>query len=130
MVGKRKRQRRELSWKRRSIEPVIKPCFVWTFYNDTFIYGGWWLYVKTLRYSWQIERGGHYERLIVPIMTMWPCKLLPFIQNFDQWKEAFAHNYAYPTQKRPKKQGMAIAWAQVSYSGRLLDILKTPPQEG
>ncbi len=121
--AKRARQRRILAAKRRLREPVVKPCFVWVFYNESWIYHGWWLYVKTLKYSWGINlKNGRYSHFTLEIMRMFPCGYLPFIENFTPWMAAFADRYHYPTQKRPDKQGMAVAQVKVSPNGDLLNI--------
>ena len=125
LTAKRERQRRELEWKRRNREPVIKPCFIWTFYNDSWIYGGWWLYVRTLKESYQL-RTDLEHCLILRIMQLFPCGHLPMLENYNLWKADFARTYHYPITHRPDKNGMAIAWAQISPDGILLDVLASP----
>ena len=125
--GKRERQRRELYTKRYDCSPVITPCFIWTFHNESFIYHGWWLYVRTHRYGdWNIATDGLYKDFILKIMTLFPCGYLPVKENYYRWKEAFAAAYHRPAWKRPEKQGMAIAWAKVDVQHRrLLDIARS-----
>lgn len=121
--GKRRRQARKLAHIRRNWDPVVKPCFVWTFRNEGFIYAGWWLYVKTLKKSWQIGGArGRSDDMAVKIMEMFPCGYEPVMENFTAWKAAFGETYHYPTRKRPMRQGMVMARAVVSESGRLLDV--------
>jgi hypothetical protein len=126
LENKRRRQARRLAAIRACDEPLIKPCFVWVFYNQYWIYHGWWLYVKTLKHSWEIsERKAWNSMKFVPkIMQMFPCGYLPIIENYGRWRETFAESYHYPTRKRPEKQGMAIAWAKVGAGGHLMDIAK------
>ena len=121
LASKRRRQERQLARKRYSPDPVIKPCFVWVFYNNGFPYGGWWLYVRTLKNDWQIDR--HGTNLKLPIMKLFPCGVLPIAENFWQWAEAFAAEYHYPTRKRPDKNGLALARAVMSPEGSLLDVI-------
>lgn len=104
-------------------DPAIYPCFICTFYNKGFPFGGWWLCVYTLKNSWAIDFRDVREELILKIMRMYPLGYLPIIENLDQWEASFADAYHYPTQKRPKKHGLAIAHARVSAVGGLLDIL-------
>jgi hypothetical protein len=119
---KKDRQRRLLSSKR-NVAYHQKPCFVWTFYNTGVFYGGWHLYVKTLKNSWQI--GPNFScKLALKIMSLFPCGYLPLLCNFEQWQEAFAETYHYPTKKRPDKNGMAFAWAEFSQYGELLDVIR------
>jgi hypothetical protein len=94
------------------IELVQKPqwCwgFVWTFLNDTFIYGGWHLYVKTLHNSWGIGgRDRHLDQFLPVIMSLFPCGMLPFEENFHDWKEVFAKTYPHPYPRR-EKEGLAL----------------------
>lgn len=118
--NKRERQARKLACKLRNTEPVVKQAFIWTFYNSGFIYGGWWLYVKTLKNDWQIDSN---SELTLKIMCLYPCGFLPMIENFREWKASFAEMYAYSTRKRLDLQGMALARVVVSSAGFLLDVL-------
>ncbi len=104
-------------------KPVVRPCFICTFYNKGFPFGGWWLCVYTLKNSWTLDFRDYRKELILKIMRMYPLGYLPFIENFGIWKESFANAYHYPTQKRPNHQGMVIACAKVDYSG-LVEIVK------
>ena len=102
--------------------PVICPCIICTFHNKAFQFGGWWLCVYTLKNSWTLDFRECREDIILKIMRMYPLGYLPIIDNLDQWEARFAAAYHYPTQKRPRKHGLVIAHAKVSYEG-LLDIL-------
>lgn len=121
---KRQRQKRILENKLQIKDPVLKPCFVWVFHNDGFPYGGWWLYIRTLKRDWGIGFRRQYESLIPKIMSMWPCGLLPMVENFPVWMVTFANLYHYPTQKRLRNQGMVQAWAKIDCYGDLLDVAK------
>lgn len=118
--GKRRRQARKLAHIRRNWEPVVRPCFVWVFCNDSWFYNGYWLYVKTLKGSWQISE--RRQDMVLKIMGMFPCGYEPVMENFTAWKAAFAETYKHPTKKRPDKQGMIVARAVVGENGRLLDV--------
>lgn len=123
LSAKRERQQEELITKRLSYEDIVKPCFIWTFYNRGFPYGGWWLYVKTAQEDWGEFRGVLNTDIILKIMQIYPCGILPMYSMFEEWKAAFAKQYFYPTEKRPKKQGMAVAKAVINHSGHLKDVL-------
>lgn len=124
MDKKRKKQRRQLARKRRSYKSQNKPCFIWTFYNKGFPYGGWWLYVKTSEKEYPLDYRQPRKDLMIKAMQMYPCGLLPVEENFYRWKEEFARRYHRPTEKRPENQGMALAWAKVKWNGQLLDLYK------
>lgn len=124
---KRERQARQLALKRRTYEPITRPCFVWTFWTnglgETGFFRGWWLYIKTLHESWIIDPRYRTD-LTLKVMRLYPCGYLPMIENFNPWKAAFAATYPYPTKKRPDRQGMVIARAKISSNGAaLLDII-------
>lgn len=122
LEARRARQRRWLVTIMRDWEPVVRPCFIWVFRNDSAIYGGWWLYVRTLRNQWSMDGRSNSEDLVTSIMDMYPLGLLPMRENLEAWKIRFADEYHYATHKRPCDQGLAIAWAKVSQSGRLMDV--------
>lgn len=126
LENKRLRQRRRLEWKRRNWESVLKPCFIWTFHVDAWIYHGWWLYVLTARKSFGVTLRNDKE-MALKIMGLFPCGYLPIVENFDRWKAEFARTYHRPTKKRPDRNGLALAWAELSHNGRLLDVFKDHP---
>lgn len=99
---KRRRQVRKLEFKRRNWDLVVRPCFVWVFCNDSWLFNGYWLYVKTLKKSWQVDWRSRPD-MVLKIMGMFPCGVEPVIENFTEWKVAFAETYHYPTRKRPMK---------------------------
>jgi hypothetical protein len=118
---KRARQRRELEAKRR-VCIHARPCFVWTFYNPGPFYMGWHLYIRTAYQKWHLSRRDRWRReLILKVMQLYPCGFLPMMSMFKKWKVAFAKQYARPTQKRPQKQGMALARAIID-STQLVDL--------
>jgi len=121
---KRERQAKELARKREDSRKIIeKSGYVWTFYNDTPFYGGWWLYLKTAYHDWNMNENRFGKEWIVKIMRIYPCGLLPIYENFRQWKAAFAEQYHYATWKRPQKQGFALVRIICDQYGRLYDVL-------
>jgi len=128
LANKRTRQVRELENKRRIFSPKIVPCFIWVFDNGPiFPYGGWHLYVKTLKSSWWLRPGRWYfngDTQAEEVMNLYPLGLLPIWENFELWATTFAEVYQRPSGKR-ESQGMVIAWAVVS-GGQLLEVRKEP----
>lgn len=118
---KRKRQRNLLQRKLASGN-VWKPCFIWVFCNESWLWNGWYLYISTLRYQWQIGTRGHYSGLIPKIMGLYPCGYEPIEENRQAWMPAFAAAHHRPTAKRPRNNGLAIARALISPGGKLLDV--------
>ena len=122
LEAKRARQRRILANIRRPSSYQVKPCFVWVFYNESWIYGGWWVYVRTHKQRWQLSANDYVKRkLLEQVLAQWPCGLLPDVAFYRRWIERFAETYARATEKRPDKQGMAQGWAVVD-SPRLLSV--------
>jgi len=118
---KRARQQRQLKHIRCCYDPVVKPAFIFVFKNDGFPYEGWWLYLRTLKHNWKLNRSIFNDDIILKIMQLCPCGLLPMLENFSSWKPAFAWTYSRATEKRPENQGMVVVRAKVQ-GGKLLDI--------
>lgn len=120
--AKRKaRQEREVYWKRVSSKTV--PCFVWIFHNNTFFFSGWWIYIKTLKHDYGINfRHERDEKNIQMAMAMFPCGVLPVVENFDRWAERFAKQYPHVGFKRKKNQGLRICHCTIDENGKLIDL--------
>lgn len=122
--AKRERQRRQLQHILENRASQIKPCFIWVFYNDSFPYGGWWLYIRTLRHSWGLNFSRLYgEEFIIKAMALYPCGYAPVMENFGSWAERFAQKYGRVSSRGDRVQGMALARAKVDCTGWLLDIM-------
>ena len=65
LAAKRERQRRRLANLRRPTSYQVKPAFVWVFYNDTWIFGGWWLYVRTHKRHWDLSLRDYCDQLLI-----------------------------------------------------------------
>jgi hypothetical protein len=119
-------QRRHLDSILRCDAPVRRAAFVWTFFVEGPFYGGWHLYLRTIKQKWWIR---HYdfphEALVREIMTRFPCGLKPIPENFYEWKAAFAEQYHRGIAR--DKQGMAAVWVDVSFSGHPMHISKSYP---
>lgn len=125
LEAKRERQRTHLKDLLRDKANVVKPGFVWTFFNPAiFPYHGWWLYVITHKGSWCIDERHDRNNIALQVMRLYPCGLLPMTENLRAWKEEFARIYPKSTIKRPKYQGMVIASVTTDVYGSLLVINK------
>ena len=96
---------------RRHLERVLscsastrRAAHVWVFYNPGWLYGGWHLYIRTLKDRWWIST---CDDMALRLMAMFPCGLLPMRDNFGAWKQAFAKAYA---RGKKGKQGMVAIW--------------------
>ncbi len=121
------KQNGELQCKRAHTKRVAG--FIWVFYNKGWIFGGWYLYVKTLKRDFSISfgRDGDFNRkLIQKVMGLYPCGVIPMIDNFDEWSKRFATQFKRPSFKRKDKCALVRCWCDIDEYGRLKDIHKLP----
>lgn len=105
---------------------TIKPAFILVFYNDSWIMGGWYIYIKTLkkdyalnfRTNWKNE--GKHKSMIEKIMYAYPSGILAF--DFYSWAPFFAKQYQHNGFKRTK-QGLVKCWCKIDKYGELVDVL-------
>jgi len=120
-----RQQEANIEYKRRSSHLV--PCFVWVFYNDSFLYGGWYIYIKTLKEDYGLSiRYKTSKDLIEKIMTLYPCGIIPKIEFVKLWFVKFAteyHHFGFKRGKGKWKQGLAQCWCVIDEAGRLFDIV-------
>lgn len=121
LESKRQRQRRLLERKLAGGN-VQRPCFIWAFCNDGWMYGDWWVYIRTLHGRWGIAPGGRYDWLVPKVMALYPCGYEPVKENFRAWVPVFAEAYHRPTVKRPNNNGLAIARCLIAPCGQPLDV--------
>lgn len=118
---RKQRQDWNINDKRRSQRTI--PCFIWVFKNDTFFFGGWWIYIKTLKHEYGINFRNEYdERIIQMAMAMFPCGVLPIVENFSQWAKQFADQYPHAGFKRKKNQGLKLCHCTVDENGDLVNV--------
>jgi hypothetical protein len=111
------RQRKRLARIVRLDGPCLRACAIWTFFVPGVIYGGWHLYLKTIEQSNWLRPRTRRDldgELTLQLMQMFPCGLLPIFENFEGWKEAFAHAYTFRKKRGRKPQGIVFGWARCS----------------
>lgn len=54
-VLKKKRSRNESALLMKRRHDIVKPAYIWVFFNDTFIFYGWYIYIKTLEKDYAIN---------------------------------------------------------------------------
>ena len=98
--------------------------FVWVFRVPGWIFGGDWLYIKTLKHDYGIsfERSEYNRALIIKSMELFPCGIIPIYENFEIWMQAFAKQYKHIGFKRKKHQGIALCRCKINEHGELIDI--------
>lgn len=113
-----------LELERKRIAPVTKPCFIWVFYNNSWIMGGWYIYIKTLKEDYALNFRNHQSDIICKAMNMFPCGVLPLEENFEAWCENFAKQFNRTGFNRKRKQGIATCFCKIE-NQRIVDISKT-----
>jgi hypothetical protein len=106
-------------------ELTIKPCYLWAFYNDTFPYGGWWLYVKCCKIDFAINFKNEidFPKLAAKIISCYPLGFLPMKENFYAWIRVFEKSFHKDCNKR-EKNAVAPAWCSFNWRG-LVDIKRS-----
>lgn len=129
MDKKREKQADELSAKRFSKKDVTKPAFIRVFFNNANLFYGWYIYIVCHKKDWGINfRYEHNDAVIVQAMQMYPCGVLPIIDNFQRWAESFAKTYPHVGFERKSNQGLAKCTATMDCYGKLLSINKIKPK--
>lgn len=117
------RQNRILESKRDC--PKIKPAFIHVFYNNTTFFGGWWIYIITLKKHYSINfRNQNNPAMVLKAMELFPCGVLPINDNFNTWANAFANTYSHIGFKRKKAQGLVKCWVHLDEYDRIIDLGK------
>ena len=108
---RQQRDQERLAFKRRIDEPSVRPCCLWTFDNGPIVpYGGWWCYLVMLNDQIGVNFRGLNKELALSIMQAVPCGLLPLLENFDHWMEAFAEQHPRNHPKDPRRAGSIVGW--------------------
>lgn len=109
---------------RKLISGCTVPCFVWVFRVDWFLFGGWWIYIKTVRHgSFGINfRHDRNPELVRKAMELFPCGVLPLEENFDTWAPRFAKSHPHIGFKRKRNQGLARCYVRINEGGKPADI--------
>jgi hypothetical protein len=103
---------------------VTKPCFLWIFHNDSWIFSGWWIYVKLLKKDIPLNfrHCEQYEKLVNKIMELYPCGVFPVKENTKQWTEAFSKQYRHTGFGRKKNQGLLQCHCVLDKWGSVIDV--------
>lgn len=108
----------------------VRPAQVWVFENTSWLYGGWWCYIRTLhdtKWYGSTRKGEVREgsALALELMRLIPCGVLPLRENFGEWMRAFAAQHPKPKSKKdPRKAGILNGWTDGN------DFFLTKPREG
>lgn len=95
-----------------------KPCFIWVFYNNTWLFGGWYIYIKTLKNDYPLNFRINKSDIINKIMNLIPCNILGL--DFYQWAEKFEQIHHKECFGR-KKQGLIKAHCKIEYNN-IVDV--------
>jgi hypothetical protein len=113
LARRREQQASRLASIRRPAEPTVLPCYVWTFFNSSWIYHGWHCYVVTRHFDFPVNFRGFREELAISIMQACPLGLFPVEENFDKWMKELAKQHPRrKPRKDPRKAGSVIGWLE------------------
>lgn len=114
-----------LWWKKRTNKLMRTPCFVWVFNNyKSNFFGGYYLYIKTLEQDYAINFREPNEEIQKQVMEIFPCGIIPGIDDFYIWAQSFIETFPHNGFKRKAKyQGLKKCWCEVDYYGKLVNIL-------
>lgn len=108
---------------RKRMVPTKRAAFIWVFENDSWLLGGWWIYIKTLGPDFGINfRHESNHKLVEKIMELVPLKVDAKMEFFDKWAARFAFKYRHVGFHRRRQQGLLKCWALLDECGRLKDI--------
>jgi hypothetical protein len=107
-----------IRYKRRHV--YIKPAYIWVFYNDSWLFGGWWIYLKTVKNDYPLNfKHNTSPGLVKKIMRLYPCDILPF--NFEIWAINFERTYHHEGFGRTN-QGLLKCHCQINEKGDIIDV--------
>ena len=92
--------------KKRTPEIQYAPAYVWVFYNNTDFFGGWYTYILSYKKDWAVNFRGFNKQIALQAMNMFPCGILPIVENFNQWMVEFAKTYPHKGFRRKGPQGI------------------------
>jgi|TARA_Y100000034_G_scaffold19171_1_gene21460 hypothetical protein len=109
---RRQRQAETIRRIRQPEPPKVIPCYIWTFYNDTVIYGGWYCYLCTLRdgSDFSGKFGVEWSDQAAQLMQAVNVGLFPIEANWEAWMTEIANFYPrnHPTDRR--RAGSVVGW--------------------
>lgn len=121
MQERRDKQRRELDRKRQAAPSRIVPAYLWTFFNNTDFFGGWYCYICTrdwLTNSWNSDNSkfgvgfeDYHSGPAIHLMTEFNFGLFPVADNWERWLAEFTRRYPRKKPKRDRrKAGSYVGW--------------------
>ena len=122
----RKKARQDSHIYMKRVHEEVRPCAVWVFWNEPLwhlFFGGWWIYVRTLRGDYPLNFRNPRHDLVMQVKQLFPCGCISFDEIYDEkWFEAFEKRFHYPG----KRQRNAIAFCHCRFDerGRITEIIK------
>lgn len=116
------RQSSKLNYKRRPDQYTL-PAFIWVFKNvHAFPFGGWWIYLKTLKNDYPLNFRCSRDHVILRIMERMPLGMMPIKQNIEPWMKEFAQRYPHSGFKRKRFQGLLKCFVTFDHKGEIVDV--------
>lgn len=90
-----------------------KHCYIHVFFNNTTFFGGWYIYIVTINKEWSINfRQDRNKDLIILAMELFPCGIIPMIENFEIWCKTFC-KFNPKISKRRKNEGVKFCIVEI-----------------
>ncbi len=121
-INDRKKQSQEQSLHSKRLHDKKVPGYIWVFYNPGSFFGGWWLYIKTLKKDYAINFRERQKINTTDIMCLLPMGVIPTSDNFDYWAEKFTHTYRHVGFKRKRRQGILKCHCFIDEGGNILKV--------
>lgn len=122
----RKKARQDSNIYRKRAHEEVRSCAIWVFWNEPLwhmFFGGWWIYVRTLRGDHPLNFRNPRKELVHQVKRLFPCGCLPFDEIYDPaWFEAFEKQYHYPGKR--EKNAIAFCHCRFDERGRITEIMR------
>lgn len=122
-IFEKKTERQNCNLRSKQVHKKIKPCYIWVFYNDTWIMGGWYLYIKTLHKDYAINFRQPQPEISLKVMQLYPCGVIPVLENFEAWAKEFSKQFHHAGFKRKKNQGLAKCYCELDEYNHVINVL-------
>jgi hypothetical protein len=104
----------------------LKPCGIEVFFNDTFLFHGWYILVRTFKKSYYLNWRNPNPKVLAQVMELFPSSRLLFEEMKEElWCESFCKKYLRK-HKNYKKGHYAFttAWCKLDEYDNLINVFK------
>lgn len=116
---KRENQKCELAAKRRVCKTVY--AYIYVFHNDTWLMGGWYLYIHGIKLAHAVNFRKFDTKLALQCMELYPCGVLPMVENFNTWLEKFGKIY-FVRKRKIRKEAFKMVKCELDPYNEIVNI--------